>query len=140
MANPAQIFQQLAGFIAAGLSALAIDTLTLHLLTTYAGFSPFAARPIGIGLAMVVSWAINRRFAFAVTAPPSWAEFAKFAAASALAVAVNYLVFAAILLAYPAVNPILAVIVASMISMFVSYTGYRFGAFRAPQSKSPKAE
>ncbi len=135
MADLPNRLRHFGGFVAAGLAALATDSISLHLLTTYLGMSPFVARPIGILFAMVASWAINRRVAFAVVAPPSWAEFGRFAAASVVAVAANYLVFAAILLAFPATNPVLAVIIASMLSMFVSYTGFRFGAFRASSSK-----
>lgn len=135
MADLPNRFRHFGGFIVAGLAAVTTDSIILHLLTTYLGMSPFIARPIGILFAMVASWAINRRVAFAVAAPPSWAEFGRFAVASALAVTANYLVFAAILMAYPASNPVLAVFIASMLSMFVSYTGFRFGAFRAPTSK-----
>jgi putative flippase GtrA len=134
MADVAHLLRHFGGFLAAGVLALATDALVLHLLTTLGGMNPFAARPVGIGVAMIVSWAINRRVTFAVGSPPSWGEFVRFAIASALAVAVNYLVFAAILLAYPPANPVLAVVAASLVSMFVSYSGYRFGAFRKPTS------
>ena len=43
---------------------------------------------------------------------------------------------AAILLAYPAVHPVLAIVFASVISMFVSYAGYRLGVFPSPKSNS----
>ncbi len=132
MADTITPLRHYGGFLAGGLSALGTDMLFLHLLTTYGGLSPLLARPIGILFAVIVSWAINRRVAFALTAPPSFSEFAKFAAASALAVAVNYLVFAALLLIYPAFHPLAAIVVASLVSMFVSYTGFRFGAFRKP--------
>jgi putative flippase GtrA len=96
---------------------------------------PLVARPFSIFCAMVVSWTINRTVTFAVAALPTWAEFGKFAAASLLAQIVNYLVFAAILLAYPAAHPTLAIAIASFVAMFVSYAGFRFGAFRSTSSR-----
>ena len=123
------------GFLLAGLAALAVDAGLLQVLTQVLGASPFVARPFGIACAMVVSWAINRTVTFAVTAKPSWTEFGKFAAASLTGQVVNYLVFAAILLAYPAVHPALAIVAASVVAMFVSYAGFRFGAFRSPSTK-----
>ena len=123
------------GFLLAGVSALAVDAGLLQLLSKWFGVSPFVARPVGIACAMVVSWAINRRVTFAVASKPTWAEFIKFAAASFAGQVVNYLVFAAILLAYPAAPPTLAIVVASVVAMFVSYAGFRFGAFRAADPK-----
>ncbi len=123
------------GFLLAGVTALAVDAGLLQLLTQALGISPFVARPFGIACAMTVSWAINRRVTFAVAAKPSLAEFGKFAAASFAGQVINYLVFAAILLAYPAAHPTLAIVIASVVAMFVSYAGFRFGAFRAPDPK-----
>jgi putative flippase GtrA len=126
------------GFVLAGLSAMAVDAGILELLTRLFGLNPFAARVISILAAMVVSWAINRWIAFAVDAPPSWREFARFAGASAVSILVNYLVFAAILSVFPGTRayPSVAIVPASMVSMFVSYAGFRFGAFRSLSRKS----
>jgi len=135
MAEPVSPARHWGGFVLAGLTALGVDAGLLQLLTKGLGLNPFAARPFGICCAMVVSWAINRYVTFAVAAAPSWAEFAKFAAASFAAQIVNYLVFAAILLAYPAASPTLAIVIASAVAMFAAYAGFRFGAFRAPDPK-----
>ena len=131
MADDVPLVRHYGGFLLGGLTALSIDAGLLQLLTAGFGLSPFVARPFGIFCAMVASWAINRRVTFAVAARPSFAEFGKFAAASFAAQVTNYLVFAAILLAYPAVHPVLAILAASVVAMFVAYAGFRFGAFRA---------
>lgn len=139
MPEPVSPARHWGGFLLAGLSALVVDAGLLKLLTTVLGVSPFAARPFGIFVAMIVSWAINRRVTFAVAGPPTWAEFAKFAAASFAGQVVNYLVFAAILLTYPAAPPTLALVIASVVAMAVSYVGFKYGAFRAaqPRGKAP---
>ena len=46
--------------------------------------------------------------------------------------AVNYAGFAAVLLLRPATPPLLALVVASLGAMMVSYLGMRFGVFQDP--------
>ena len=130
-------FRHFGGFVLAGVAAMCVDAGILEMLTRGLGLSPFVGRPISIFVAMVVSWAINRWVAFAVTDPPSWREFGKFAVACTLSISVNYIVFAAILLAFPSTPFFVAIIFASLVSMFVSYTGFRFGAFRAASPPKP---
>lgn len=118
------------GFVLAGLCALATDTAMLALLTRWLGLSPFVARPFGIACAMVVSWLINRTVTFRAEAPPSIAEFSRFAGVSLTSQVVNYSAFAALLLAIPTLMPELALLLACFVSMFVSYAGFRFGVFQ----------
>jgi putative flippase GtrA len=117
------------GFVLAGLAALATDASVLVILTWGAGQSPLLARPIGIMLAMLVSWSINRTVTFSAKAPPSFREFGKFAAVSWTSQAVNYAIFAGVLLSWPETAPLVALILACFVSMFVSYAGFRFGVF-----------
>ncbi len=117
------------GFVTAGLAALATDAAMLMMLTNGLGVSPFIARIFSISIAMVASWLINRTVTFAVTASPTFAEFGRFAMVSWLAQAVNYGIFAAVLLLRPETHPIVALIAASLVAMFVSYVGFRFGVF-----------
>lgn len=116
------------GFVLAGLLALATDGLILELLTR-AGWHPLVARPLAIAVAMVVSWLVNRRVTFAMRVRPTFREYARFAAVSWSAQAVNYTVFGAILLARPATPLLLALVLASLVAMFVSYFGFRYGVF-----------
>lgn len=117
------------GFVLAGGIALTIDAAAMVLLTSQTGISPLLARPFSIALAMIASWLINRTVTFRVRAPPTTKEFLKFAAVSWLAQAVNYGVFALILLSRFITDPVAALVVASLVAMFVSYIGFRFGVF-----------
>ena len=117
------------GFALAGVCALATDATVLLILTHVAGVSPLLARPAGISLAMIVSWLINRTVSFAATTPPNLREFARFAAVAWTAQAVNYAIFATVLLLRPGTEPLVALILACCIAMFVSYAGFRFGVF-----------
>ena len=132
--HPAHIspLRHYGGFLLAGLTALGVDALILTLLTDHLGLTPFLGRLLSMALAMVVSWQINRRVTFAIHIAPTWAEFTRFAVVSWAAQAFNYAVFAVILLVDPSLWPVWALIAASAIAMFSSYTGYRFGVFPRP--------
>ena len=117
------------GFVLAGLCALAADTAVLSLLTRVGGLSPFFARPFGIAVAMLVSWSINRTVTFNAQVPPTVLELSRFAGVSLASQCVNYAVFATLLLAFPRLAPELALLMACFVSMFVSYTGFRYGVF-----------
>lgn len=116
------------GFVLAGLLALTTDATILESLT-HAGLHPLLARPAAIAIAMVVSFLVNRRITFAMPGCPSLREYARFAAVSWSAQAVNYAIFGAILIARPATAPLLALVLASLVAMFVSYFGFRYGVF-----------
>jgi putative flippase GtrA len=118
------------GFILAGVLALLADLAILRLLTDWIGLSALIARPASIAIAMVVSWWVNRTVTFAVASPARISELVKFAGVSWFAQAVNYGVFGLILLARPETTQEAAVIAASLVSMLVSYAGFRFGVFR----------
>lgn len=118
------------GFVLAGTVALLIDAVILWILTDRAGVSPYLARLPSISVAMIASWQINRRVTFAMATPATISEFCKFAAVSWVAQAVNYAVFAGILIARPQTWPVAALIAASAVAMFFAYGGFRFGVFR----------
>ena len=122
--------RQGAGFATSGAFAFAVDAIVLKSLTTWTGLSPFLARLIAIALAMVVGWLSHRRLTFAVAAAPSLAEFLRYAALAWTAAAINYAIFAAILLMRPETEHLLALLIATVVSMCVSYVGMRFGVFR----------
>jgi putative flippase GtrA len=118
------------GFLVAGTLAFLTDAAVLEGLTRFAELSPFLARLFSISVAMVVAWLLHRKITFAVSAPPSLPEFLQFAAVVWTAQAVNYLVFCGVLIAVPGTTPFVALVLACLVAMFVSYTGYRYGVFR----------
>jgi putative flippase GtrA len=121
--------RQYGGFVLAGLLAFAADAAILEGLMRGAALSPYLARPIGISVAMVIAWSVNRTVTFAVRTPPSAVEFLHYAAVSWTAQLVNYVVFAAILVALPETPPFVALAVASAVSMLLSYSGFRYAVF-----------
>lgn len=117
------------GFLLGGALAFITDAALLVALTRVLGLSPFAARPMSISVAMVVSWLVNRTITFAETMPPSLTEFGRFAAVAWSAQVINYSIFALLLLTVPGLDPVLALALACVVSMFFSFNGYRLGVF-----------
>ncbi len=117
------------GFVLAGGTAFVTDVAVFTALHEFFALSALFARLPAIACAMVVSWLLNRWITFAMPTPPTWGEFADFCAVSWVAQLVNYAVFAVIILLIPNLLPIVAITVACLVAMFISYVGYRFGVF-----------
>jgi len=118
------------GFLVSGSLAFVTDAMVLHVLTSAAHVDPIIARLASISVAMVVGWLSHRRLTFALSSAPSLGEFIRYAAVAWFSAGVNYAVFVFIILIWPETLPLVALVVASGIAMFVSYVGMRFGAFR----------
>lgn len=119
-----------AGFAVAGLIAFGTDAGMLSLLTSAAGLDPYSARVIAILTATVAAYFAHRRLSFAVATAPSLSEFIKFASVASTANALNYAIYAGMLLGVPGCTPLQALLVASVIAVIVSYFGFRFGVFK----------
>ncbi len=126
-------FRHWGGFLFTGGSAFVVDAGITTGLIHLAGLDPFTARLVGIAVAMIFAWLMHRRVTFNVMAPPSAREFLRFATVSGSANALNYAIYALILLAWPATLPILALVVSTAIAACASYAGFRFGVFKQPR-------
>lgn len=124
------------GFVLGGAAAFVTDSAVSMLLARSLDVPLLIARLVAISIAMAVSWSINRTITFPVTAPPSLTEFARFAAVAWGAAAVNYIIFAGLIIAYPGLHPVAAIAVASLFAMVVAYLGMRFGVFRRARRQS----
>jgi putative flippase GtrA len=122
------------GFAVSGAIAFGTDAAVLELLTRFAAMPPLAARLIAIACAMVAGWRAHRRLTFAVATAPTLKEFLAYVAVASTSAAINYLVFAAILLLRPATYPFAALVASSLAAMVFAYLGMRFGAFRRGRS------
>jgi putative flippase GtrA len=121
-------------FLASGTLALLVDAAILALLNRGFGFDPFVSRLVAISIAMVVGWLAHRSITFSLQRPPTIREFLGYASVAWMAAAVNYGVYAGILIAQPATPPLISLFIASLITMVLSYTGMRFGVFGSPGS------
>lgn len=126
------------GFLASGLIALSVDAAVLTLLTAVFSIHPIPARLVAISFAMVAGWLSHRTLTFAVSAPPSFPEFLRYAGVGWTAAAINYGVFVAIILARPATVPVVALIGSSLVATIFAYLGMRFAAFRDRPHRTPR--
>jgi len=117
-------------FLFSGGLAFLIDAIILKLLTAVFGIHPILARLVAISIAMVAGWLSHRRFTFGLTAPPSFPEFVRYAAVQWTVAAINYGIFVGIVLLRPAIEPLYALFISSLVAMVFAYLGMRFAAFR----------
>lgn len=111
-------------FAVAGTIGFLADAGMLALLLAYSPLGPFAARVIAILFAMGVTWAFNRAITFGRSRHSVLTEGARYGSVGLLSATVNYLIYAAVLLALPWVYPLAAVVVASLGAMALSWIGY----------------
>ncbi len=119
------------GFVLSGGTAFVVDA-GITLLLAHLGLNRFAARILGIAVAMVVAWLMHRRVTFAMDGGASWAEFLRFAAVAISANALNFVIYSVLLLAFPALATLVAIVIATAIATVASYLGFRLGVFRDP--------
>ncbi|MER8398115.1 GtrA family protein [Mesorhizobium sp. M1348] len=115
---------RLARFIVAGGIGFVADAAALWLVLTIAPVGPFMARIISIGFALSVTWLINRHLTFSPSSRGVAQEGARYGSVGIATSVVNYLVYCAMLFALPMVSPLIALAVASLIAMALSFLGY----------------
>lgn len=118
------------GFIGSGLLSFVVDAGGMEALTALAGWRAQTARLASIPCAMLVGWLSHRTFTFAMTTPPSLAEFARFVGAAGSASVLNYGVFWGILAVWQGASSLVAVVISTAVATVASYLGFRFGVFR----------
>jgi putative flippase GtrA len=115
-------------FVIAGALAFLIDAGVFVVLTRGAKLDPLAGRIFAISAAMLVSWLLNRTFTFRVSEPPSWREFLRFTAMAITVAALNYAIFA-VLLMIAKMTPIAALIVSAIAAACFAYYCMRYAVF-----------
>lgn len=116
--------QRLLRFVFAGGVGFAADAAALWLLLAVSSLGPFLARILSIGFALCVTWQLNRHLTFAPSARGMAREGARYGGVGIATSIINYLVYSALLVALPAVPPLAALAVASLVAMALSFLGY----------------
>ncbi|MDX8501036.1 GtrA family protein [Mesorhizobium sp. VK4C] len=115
---------RLARFVLAGGIGFVADAAALWLLLSLTPLGPLLARVLSIGFALTVTWQINRHLTFAPSSRSIAQEGARYGGVGVATSIVNYLVYSALLLALPALPPLAALTVASLVAMALSFLGY----------------
>lgn len=111
-------------FAIVGGSAFVIDAGLLVLLHNGAGLDPYSSRLISICVAAFFTWRVNRLITFGASPSSQATEGIRYATVAGLAACLNYLVYAAALLAWNGLPPVAAAVIATLAAMSFSYLGY----------------
>ncbi|UCE30170.1 MAG: GtrA family protein [Burkholderiales bacterium] len=118
-------------FVLVGIGGFAVDTtLTMTLLA--AGLSPVVARVPGLSASILITWFLNRRFAFRARHSPAARSLYRFAGVAAVSAGANFGLYAALVAA--GMPPLASIVLATACSMSLSFVGYGRFAF-APASR-----
>ncbi|MDX8525480.1 GtrA family protein [Mesorhizobium sp. MSK_1335] len=115
---------RLARFALTGGIGFVADAAALWLLLSTTPLGALSARVLSIGFALCVTWQINRHLTFAPSSRGMAREGARYGGVGIATSIVNYLVYCALLFALPALPPLVALAVASIIAMTLSFLGY----------------
>ena len=121
-------------FAVVGGAGFLVDAGALALLLHVSPLGPFSARIVAIAAAMLVTFWLNRTFTFGRSDRSLAVEGTRYGGVGISAALLNYAVYAVILLVFPAVWPVLAVAVASVVAMVWSFLGYSRFVFGASAS------
>jgi putative flippase GtrA len=111
-------------FVVAGSIGFLADAAMLALLLVLDAMGPFMARVIAIGFALSVTWVFNRTVTFGRSRFPLLVEGARYGSVGLASAVVNYAVYTLVLLAWPTIHPLFALVAASLAAMALSWTGY----------------
>lgn len=117
-------------FALAGSLGFLADAGMLSLLLAATPLGPLPARIIAIAFAMLVTWGFNRAVTFGRSRYPLLVEGARYGGVGILSALVNYAIYAAVILLLPAIQPVVAVVIASAMAMVFSWLGYSRFVFR----------
>ena len=118
--------REASAFLVVGGAAFVVGAACLEGLTR-AGVSPYLAQVPSLALAIMTTWAGNRRWTFRVGAAPTWREFGRYVGASLGGLLVNALTFLG--LTYVGVSTTPAFAAATIAAMGFNFLGYKFAVF-----------
>lgn len=116
--------RRIAAFIVSGGIGFIADAGALAFLLHVTPLGPFGARILSILFALSVTWLLNRTFTFGPSERPVAIESARYGGVGLATAGMNYVLYSALLMAIPAMPPLLALACASAAAMLLSFVGY----------------
>jgi putative flippase GtrA len=120
-------------FLGVGAFGLTVDVCVFTTLIAYEP-RPLLTRLASLGLAMLVTWRLNRALTFDPSNRHPAEEALRYAAVTAVAQGTSYAVFAALVLTTLAWLPQAALFIGAVVGALVGYNGHRLFAF-APKTR-----
>ena len=115
--------RQIFGFLIAGISGFLLEYAIIYYFVLNFEVNAIAPRFLSFPLAVLLTWYINR-ITFNRQTPPNLPEFIRFIKSTALAQAANFLSYSIILINVTYISPLIALLIASIISINVSFFLY----------------
>lgn len=122
--------KKLVRFGIVGTIGFVIDATVLWLLLATTPLGPFIARAIAIVVALVATWYLNRSFTFGASRRSLAVEGFRYGSVGVTSAVVNYLIYTLLLLSLPILQPLAALVLASIAAMAFSFFGYSRFVFR----------
>ena len=116
--------KKLLAFAVVGGTGFLVDALVLTTLIEYRITDKFTARIVAIGMALLVTWTLNRNFTFGKSDRHVAVEGVRYGTVGVVGSFFNYGVYSAILIFFPRTDPLIALILGSASATVFSYTGY----------------
>lgn len=127
--------RRFAAFVAVGTVGFCVDAGVLTALVNLGGVNPYASRIISFAVAVVATWALNRRFTFesdARSAKEHASEYGRYFFIQMLGASANLVVYSIFLLTWPQFVSWLVVPLAfgSAVGLVINFVGSKLWVFR----------
>lgn len=116
--------RRVALFLVAGGIGFITDALVLSALLQFTPLGPFLSRAVAIAVAMGVTYVFNRHFTFGRSHRRLLSEGIRYGTVGTVTALVNYSLYSALLVATPALQPLAALVFASIAATALSFLGY----------------
>ncbi|MBE7182992.1 MAG: GtrA family protein [Methylobacterium mesophilicum] len=117
-------------FMLVGGTGFVVDAALLWLILYATGIGPLPARLVSSSCSMLVTWMLNRNFAFGPSDRKLLHEGAVYGGVTMIASMVNFTTYAIVLFVWPHTAPLLAMLIGSVVATAFSFTGYSRVVFR----------
>jgi putative flippase GtrA len=122
-------------FVAVGFVGFVVDAGVLTLLASFLGWNVYAARGVSFGIAVFVTWLINRRWTFGSRtmsgAAAAGAEYSRYLVVQVIGALANLGVFVGVLAIQPGLirYPVVPLAFGAVAGLLVNYCGARAWVF-----------
>lgn len=116
--------RRVALFLVAGAGGFLVDAAVLVTLLHFTPLGPLPARAIAIATAMGFTFVFNRSFTFERTNRRVLAQSIRYGAVGTVTALVNYGLYCGLILTVPGLQPVAALVFASLAAMGLSFFGY----------------
>ena len=116
--------RQIFGFLIAGISGFLLEYAIIYFFVLNFEVNAIAPRFLSFPLAVLLTWYINRRLTFNKQTPANLSELIRFIKSTALAQAANFLSYSIILINVTYISALIALLIASIISINISFFLY----------------